>query len=289
MTLRQRMAEFGFDSNDDYDFQLRALFEARLGHLRCLHVAGECGRRKTAFAHALAHALDYPHVVYHDFSVPDPPAPAVQLETVDPDKPQAIEAALTGFERVILECCAFSEAARVILILDQLQAAPFSDQARLYRFVSTGAWELPQGEVRANPKTLLLALVTEAPLYHPLAKASYRIWTDPASTRFDFRPQDYQLGEDARGLFDRLAALFEVLGSVPTATEFGNILADMLKLVRTEEQLRHTLYGWMERADRTMLYATAAIPALRAVVATLNDYLGLEEVEVGSEPVPDRS
>ena len=131
MTLRQRMAEFGFDSNDDYDFQLRALFDARLGHLRCLHVAGECGRRKTAFAHALAHALDYPHVVYHDFSVPEAPAPAIQVESVDPDKPQPIEAALTGFERVMLECCAFSEAARVIVILDQLQAAPFSDQAKL--------------------------------------------------------------------------------------------------------------------------------------------------------------
>jgi len=189
----------------------------------------------------------------------------------------------------VLECCAYSEAARVILILDQLQAAPFSDQARLYRFVATGTWELAQGEVRANAKTLLLALITEAPLYHSLAKASYRIWTDAASGRFEFRPQDFQLGEDARGVFEKLAVLFETLGSVPTAAELGNILADMVKLVRTEDQLRHTIFGWMERVDRNLLYATASIPAVRAVVATLNDYLGLEEVVVGSEPLPDRN
>lgn len=280
MTLRKRMAEFGFESNEDYEFQLRALFEARVEHLRCLDVCGESGRRKTAFANALVAALEYPRIVYHDFAVPEPPPLPVFVTAEDRDNPEPTEPPLSRFERVMVEACAYSEAERTALILDQLQVADFRDQARLYRFVHDGNWAMAQAAVRANRKHLLVVLISELPLYHSLAKVSYRVWTDAGSGRFEFTPQDVGLGAEAQALFVALAALFEALGSVPTPTEFRHIVDDLQQHVRTEEQLRHTLYGWMERVDRTLLYAVALGPRLQDVVHAANTLLGLEEVEM---------
>jgi hypothetical protein len=286
MTLRKRMAEFGFESNEDYEFQLRALFEARIDHVRCLDVCGDSGRRKTAFANALVAALDYPRIVYFDFAVPEPPPVPVFVTAQNRENPEPSEAPLSRFERVMVEACAYSEAERTALILDQVQAADFRDQARLYRFVHGGEWALAQAAVRANPKHLLVLLISEQPLYHSLAKVSYRVWTDAVGGRFEFTPQDVGLGAEARPLFDALAALFEALGSVPTPTEFRHIVDDLLRHVRTEEQLRHTLYGWMERVDRVLLQSPQLGPRLQAVVHELNTLLGLEEVVLGGEETP---
>ena len=45
MTLRRKLAEFGFESNDDYDHALRCLLETQQSHLRVLHVDGTAGPR----------------------------------------------------------------------------------------------------------------------------------------------------------------------------------------------------------------------------------------------------
>lgn len=288
MTLRRRMAEFGFESNEDYEFQLRALFAARAPNVRCLNVCGESGRRKTAFANALAHALEYPRILYHDFTAPEPPpAPVV----VDPAAAAAesnvpVEAPPRAFERMLVEACAYSEAARTVLVLDQLQAAEFADQIRLYHFLQTGTWETSHGEVRANAKNLLVVLISEQPLYHSLAKVSYRVWTDARGGRFEQQPSDHGLGSDARELFAALATLFDQLGAAPTPSEFERILQDLLNHVRTDEQLRHTLFGWMEGVDRAALFSSALAPAVGAVVACLNEYLGLEEVVLAASDLP---
>ncbi len=286
MTLRKRMAEFGFESNDDYEFQLRALFESHAANLRCLHVDGESGRRKTAFAHALARALEYPHIIYHDFSAPEPPPAPIVLTEASKENPEPIEAPLTGFERAVTEACAFSEAARTIVIVDQLQTADFRDQTRLYHFVRTGAWDVAQVHARANAKHLLVVLVSEAPLYHSLAKVSYRIFTDASGGRFDFKPEDFGLGHDACELFATLAALFDALGSTPTPTELAHIVDDLVRFVRTDDQFRHTLYGWMERIDRPALYSSMLAPAVRAATDAVNAYVGLEEVVLGASEPP---
>lgn len=282
MSLRRRMAEFGFESNDDYEYPIRALMSARVEHLRCLQVAGESGRRKTAFANALAHALDYPHVIYHDFSLPEPPAPTIIVTAKDEENPEPAEPGLTRFERAVVEACAFSEAARAVLILDQLQAADFRDQLRLQQFIATREWSVPQGLVKANARHLLVVLISEAELYHSLARVSYRVWTDASAGRFEFRPGDVGLGLEAQPLFALLAELFDALGAVPTPTEFRRIVDDLLAQVRTEEQLRQTIFGWMERVDRTRLYANEMLPRVREVVRELNAMLGLEEVEITS-------
>jgi hypothetical protein len=280
MSLRRQLAAHGFESNDDYDFALRCLFESEQAAVRTLHVDGRAGRRKTAFANALAHALEYPHILYHDFLRSEPaPAPA-PIAPADDDGAGAPELPVPAFDRIVTEACAFSEAARTILILDQLQAADFADQLRLYSFTSTREWSGPTGTVSANPRNLLLVLLSEEPLYHSLAKASFRIWTDIGRAFLDYRPEDYGLGRDALPRFHALAMLFEVLQASPTPSEYGRLLADLLARVRSEDQLRQSIFGWTEGMDRERLFSAEAIAPLREVMRTLEAYLGVDHIEM---------
>lgn len=281
MNLRQQLAEHGFESNDDYDFQVRCLFQARLSHLRCLQIGGESGRRKTALASALAHALAYPRILYLDFSQPEPAAPAPVVMHAD-DSGGPPEPALSAFERVVLEACAFSEAERCILILDQLQAADFREQIRLFQFVQSCEWTAASSTVKANARNLLLVLISEQPIYHSLAHLAYRIWADASGGRFDYRVEDFGLGLDARELFAAMGVLFDAVGTTPTASELRRILDDSLANVRTSEQLRHCIFGWMERIDRAQLFSPAMSPALASCVQAINHYIGMDEIELGS-------
>lgn len=285
--LRQRLAEFGFESNDDHDFALRCLFESAPGGLRLLNPVGASGRRKTAFAHALAHALEYPHLLYLDFSSPAPPTEAATVHVEDEGN-LPLEAPPTPFERIIIEACAFSEAARVVLILDQLQAAEFADHVRLYQFAASGSWG--DGKVRAHPRNLLLIAISEQPLYHSLARLAWRLHTDSGTHRFDARPADFGWPGTAEALFAALAGLFEQLGSTPTPSETARLLTDLNDRVRTSEHLRTVLFGRMEAVDRELLYAPALSEALETVVERLNELIGIDEIVVQADeslPTPD--
>lgn len=279
MSLRHRLADYGFESNADYDYALRCLFEAELAHLRLLHVDGRGGRRKTAFANALAHALDYPHILYHDFSRREPPPAAlpVQLDdgSIGPPEP-----GLSAFERAVSEACAYSEAARTVLILDQLQAADFADQLRLVGFASSGEWTAGSATLVANRRHLLVLLIAEEALYHSLARLAYRVWTDSDRAFLDFRPEDFGLAPDAASLFDALGALFTALGAAPTASEFGRLIKDVLQRVRSEDQLRQSIFGWTEQIERARLYAPEITPQLARVVDAIGAYVGLDHIEM---------
>lgn len=279
MTLRKKLAAFGFESNDDYEFALRCLFEPELPHLRVLHVDGAGGRRKTAFANALANALEYPHVLYHDFSSEEAPAAPQPIQLDDGSQGPA-EPAATAFDRAVTEACAYSEGARSILILDQLQAADFADHIRLYQFATTREWEGVAGGVRANARNLLLVLISEQPLYHSLAKVSYRLWTDAQRAYLDYRPEDYGLGPDAKELFSALGAVFEAAYASPTPREFERLLQDLLHRVRSEDQLRQSLFGWTEGVERARLYAPELTAPLRVALDALTHYLGHDHVEL---------
>ncbi len=78
-SLREKLAQHGFESNDDYEFQVRCLLESPTRTLRTLNIEGDGERRKTAFSTALARALEFPHVLYHDFTEVHPPLPDVIL------------------------------------------------------------------------------------------------------------------------------------------------------------------------------------------------------------------
>ena len=280
MSLRTRLAEFGFESNDDYDHALRCLFGQQQTHLRVLHVDGMAGRRKTAFAQALGRALDYPHILYHDFSATEN-SPAAQPIVLDDGSLGVPEAAPSGFERVITEACAYSEASPTLLILDQLQAAHFADQARVYHFVMEREWSGNAGSATANAKNFPLALISEQPLYHSLAKCSYRVWTDAQRAFLDYRPADYGLGPEALGLFASLASVCVALGAAPTPSEFAHLLSDLIHHARSEEQIRQSLFGRIENLDRARLYAPELAPPLRALLVELERLLGADEVSLG--------
>lgn len=282
MLLRHRLAQHGFESNDDYDFALKLLFDARPAGVRCLNVVGDSGRRKTAFAHALAQALDYPTVLYHDYSRGDPPAAAVIVDA-ESGASHTVESAVSTFDRAVTEACAYSEGSRVMLILDQLQASDFRDQVRLYQFAQTREWHSAIGTVQANAATLLLVLISEAPLYHSLQKVCFKLWADPSGGPLQFEPREYGLGPEAGLLFRSFAAMFAELGCSPTVSEFGRILTDAMAHVRTSEHLRTSLYGWIEHIDRERLYAPGLKPFLDAVLAQLQALVGIEEIDLGSE------
>lgn len=279
MSLRKNLAVHGFESNDDYEFALRCLFEAELPHLRVLHVDGAAGRRKTAFATALAKALDFPHVLFHDFTAEVPAAAPVPVLLDDGTQGPA-EPAASPFDRALTEACAYSEGARCILILDQLQAADFADQLRLYEFATTREWHGVAGTVRANARNLLVVLISELPLYHSLAKVSYRLWTDAQRAYLDYRPEDYGLGRDAQGLFQALGRVFELASASPTPREFERLLQDLLHRVRSEDQLRQALFGWTEGIERARLYAPELTAPLATVIDELSRLLGGDEVEL---------
>jgi len=280
MSLRTRLAEFGFESNDDYDHALRCLFGQEQTHLRVLHVDGTAGRRKTAFAQALGRALDYPQVLYHDFSADEPP-PAAHPIVLDDGSLGVPEAAPSGFERVMTEACAYSEATPTLLILDQLQAAHFTDQARLYHFFMKREWNSAAGTTTANARNIVLALISEQPLYHSLAKCSYRVWTDAQRAFLDFRPADYGLGPEAQGLFAAIATVCIALEAAPTPSEFAHLVSDLMHHARSEEQIRQSLFGRIENVDRGRLYAPDLAPPLRLLLVELERLLGADEVRLG--------
>lgn len=280
MSLRTKLAEFGFESNDDYDHALRCLFGQELTHLRVLHVDGTAGRRKTAFAQALGRALEFPHILYHDFSAEEDVAPPQPI-VLDDGSMGVPESAPSGFERVMTEACAYSEAAQTLLILDQLQSAHFSDQARLYHFAMKREWNSPSGAATANAKNLVMVLISEQALYHSLAKCSYRVWTDAQRAYLDYRPADFGLGPEAQAFFSSLSGVCLALEAAPTPSEFANVVDDLLHRARSEAQIRQSLFGRIETLERARLYAPELAPPLRSLLGDLERLLGADEVSLG--------
>ncbi|MEM9533004.1 MAG: hypothetical protein AAGA23_18940 [Pseudomonadota bacterium] len=273
--LRRLMTEFGFESNDDYEFQMRCFLEQPVSHLRCLNIEGDLPRRKTAFAQALAHALEYPHVLYHDFT---------QEEVVHAGDDND-EAPLSAFDRTMTEACAYSEAEPTILIIDQLQQADFKHHIRLNTFVRTGEWAYSLATMTANRRNLLVFLISEAPIYHSLQKVSYRLWADPGNVQPEFSATDFGLESQAQPVFDALGQLFMELGVAPTPGEMSRVAEDLRLRVRTADALRHSLYGWTEGIDHGALHSPDIAPAVERVVAELSSYLGVDEIEmVSHEP-----
>ncbi len=289
MTLRRKLAEFGFESNDDYDFPLRTLLESEHNGVRAAELVGDVARRKTAFAHALGLAMEYPHRLYHDFSrrlvaeaIPaekreSGDAEAVAIDTGD----RRAATPLSAFERAVTEACAFSESAKTLLILDQLQLCDFSDQMRLYAFLQSAIWTDRSGSVIAHRRNLLVLLISNDVLYHSLQKCCFRIFTDAAGGLIDFKPEDFALGANTQPLIDAFAKLFTHLNCQPTRGEFERVLRDCEARVRTPEHLRICLFGRFENLERRALYDAATLPMLLEVLSELTELLGVEVVTLG--------
>ncbi len=287
MSLRKKLAEFGFESNEDYDFAVRTLLESENNSVRTAELVGAVARRKTAFAHALGLALAYPHRLYHDFSRPqvaESPAPTREEDDENIDTGDRRDAVpLNAFERILTEACAFSESSRTVLILDQLQACDFADQLRLFQFIQSGTWSDRGGSVIAHRRNLLVLLISTEALYHSLQKCSFRIYSDASAGIFDFKPEDFGLGANTQALIDAFAALFDALHCQPTRGEFERILRDCEARVRTVEQLRICVFGRIENLDRGALYDAALMPIINRLLHELTELLGIEVVSLSAD------
>ena len=287
MSLRKKLAEFGFESNEDYDFAVRTLLESESSSVRTAELVGAIARRKTAFAHALGLALAYPQRLYHDFTrpqIPEPPAPSRDEDDENIDTGDRRDAVpLNAFERILTEACAFSESSRTLLILDQLQACDFADQLRLFQFIQSGVWTERGGTVIAHRRNLLVLLISNEALYHSLQKCSFRIFTDASAGIFDFKPEDFGLGANTQALIDAFAALFDALHCQPTRGEFERILRDCEARVRTAEQLRICVFGRIENLDRDALYDPTLLPMIHRLLHELTELLGIEVVSLSAD------
>lgn len=286
-SLRERMADNGFESNDDYEFQARCLLQAKPDTIRTLNIDGDSERRKTAFANALAHSLDFAHVLYHDFSDRTPPQPEVILPEAE-DEYGRKEPAIEPLDDIASQACAFSEAEPTVLILDQLQMADFREHIRIYRLIRDRQWLVRDAPYYANARNLVLFLISEAPLYHSLQRASLRVWVSRVSERrVDFAPAEFGLDADAVPLFDALTELFRALDAAPTRGEFERLLRDITDHVQTETHLRHALFGRCEGIARERLNDDATAQRLSTVVDRLRDYLGAEQIVIGGDSTSD--
>lgn len=285
-SLRARMARHGFESNIDYGYHVRCLLSQADGTIPTLNVEGDSGRRKTAFANALAEALAYPRHLYHDFTQQQDPRPAV-LPLHSRDEQGREEPPIPAFERVVSDACAYSEGEPTILILDQMQAADFREHLRLYRFIVDAEWHYRDAVFYANPGNLVLVLIAEEPLYHSLQRVGFSVWVPRASVgAADYQPEDFGLGPEAGPMMARLGALFRSLGVQPTPSEFRRLLFDIEHNVRTPDELTHSLYGWTEGIDYKQLIAAPVQQQIEALMPDIREFVGVEHVEIGS---PDES
>ncbi|MEM7292141.1 MAG: hypothetical protein AAF420_01940 [Pseudomonadota bacterium] len=280
-SLREIMADNGYESNDDYSYHVRCLLSSQSNDIRCLNIEGTAGRRKTAFANALAHALDYNHVLYHDFSrdiaVEHTEDAEPETSVDEPGKDKRV----SPFDSIMSDTCAFSEGDRTILILDQLQAAPFAEHIRLYKFIRSHEWHTADTQFFANKGKLLLFLISEEALYHSLQKHSFRVWVSGTSIGGNsYRAEDFRLESDIQPVIEALRNLFLAIGVMPTYSEFGKILNDIQINVRTREELIHSIFGWTEGIDQDVLHSSEINQHLMTTMGAVENFIGVDEVEL---------
>lgn len=279
------MSEHGYESNESHDYLVRCLNSAPGPNIKCLNIEGDGGRRKTAFASALAHALEPTHVLYHDFTQDEPVLPSNTLKTAEdnegPDEPPVLL-----FDRMMSDVCAYSEGEKTILIIDQLHAADFKDHIRIYKFLTTREWRYSDAAFYANRKNLMVFIVSEEPLYHSLQKNSFRVWiSGPRARGVPFKPTDFKLDADAEPLIAGLHQLFENLNMFPTFSEYKKIVHDIQINIRCVDDLKQSIYGWTEAADRELLNSPELNTYLTEFMPVIEDFIGIEEsVEISQTP-----
>lgn len=280
--LQQKMADFGFESNDDYEFHLRCLINSPFNGIKTINVEGHKGRRKTAFANALGLALDYPHQLYYDFTQKSE-AEGKAIIPPSEDEHGISEPPVSDFDHIMSEACAFSEAEPTILILDQLHASDFKEHIRIYHFIKSCEWSFGNNSLKASNKNLLVLLISDDHLYHSLQKCTFRIWVNAVSSlQKQYSPSDFSLHDDILPIMEALAEVFNKLELAPTHSEYKNILHDINYHIHTEQELIHSLYGWMEGINRELLHSQQMLPLLSQVIEKLQQYHGMDEVVIES-------
>ncbi len=278
--LKSALANHGFSSSESYDYGVRCYLDNPVEGIRCLNVEGDSGRRRTAFAHALANVLGAHHVLYYEFGK-DKPVP--QIIRIQEGEEVIEEPPVEAFDRILTEACAQSEAEQTVLILDQLHKTQFMNHIRLHGFLGNGVWHYSDVTFQANPQNLQVFLISDEPLYHSLQKTSFRLWI---SDEFDASrlPAAVELGiiQENSPWFEPLQRLLKELKLTPAVDEYQKLIFDIEQHVRTEQQLKISLYGWLEGIDRNQLDAESLKPFIGAVIEGIQQGLDVhEEIEIG--------
>lgn len=288
--LKTRLAEHGFIANTDYDYPVKCLLSARLSHLRCLNIEGNGGRRKTAFAQALAKALDIEHVLYYEFPhtqpAPEPVRIPPNLQAQDADYPG--EPPVEAFVQIVGEACALSEGEPTALILDQLQRAPFHRHLQISEFIQRCEWSVAEMQLRASRQNLHVFLIAEEPLYHSLQQLSFNLWlADQAQSGLHPTPAELGLNPAAEPVLGGLARLFAHLEVTPTWYEYQRLMHDIQFNIQSLDNLKTSIYGWIEGVQRASLYAAKTHEILEIELAPLlNRYLGTQLLDAPQSQHP---
>ncbi|MDH5483727.1 MAG: hypothetical protein OEY43_00700 [Gammaproteobacteria bacterium] len=281
--LKHKLSEYGFESRENYDYAIQCFMEQPTDNIRYLNVDGDPGRRKSAFANALGQALEYEHLLYFEFGVEKPAPQVIRLNQGEelPEEPPTLP-----FDRIMTEACALSEAEKTILILDQLHLAEFRQHIRLYEFAKSKSWSYSDVSFFANAQNLLIFIISGEPLYHSLQQASFRIWISALPDGAAEMPHHSELGLDdsCQKWCECLNELLTELALAPSLTELKQLAYDVDQHVRTEEQLKISLFGWIEHVDRHRLNSQAIRPYLARVVQAVAENLGVhEEIEISTD------
>lgn len=274
-TLKQRMEQHGFVSHKDYEYALRCMNNSAAEHIKTLNIEGEPGRRKTAFANALAHALEYQHVHYYEFGLENTSPILIQFD----NEKQTIDTQPMGdFEKIIIETCALSEAETTVLIIDQLHLATFKDHMSLNNFITSKIWRSGDNEFLANSNNLIIMLISETEIYHALQQCSFKVWVDSL-----YQPgkapnyQELELDESAQAWIESLADIFNALNLSPTFNSYQKIAYDIEHHVRSADQLRISLYGWVEGIAYPALFTDEMDALFLNAQTSIENYIGIEE------------
>ena len=282
-SLKQRLAEHGFVCDEDYGYAVQCLLSAPGEHLRCLNLEGDSGRRRSAFAYALGHALGHTQVLYHEFTDPIPEQP-VRIDPAEPGNEAPGEPPMDALDRVMAEACALSEGDATFLILDQLHRAPFQTHLRLGYFVRDGHWRYGELALKAHRRNLLIAFISDEPVYHSLRQMAFSLWLGrQGAGEQPISPARLGLAENARPMIQALEALFRALDLSPTLEEWRRVIHDLHVNVNSTGELRQSIYGWVEGVDRAHLMSAYLDQVLQRQWPQIRNYLGLE-----AEPTSQR-
>lgn len=280
--LKQQLAEYGFEARENYDYAVQCFLNSPNNNIPCLNVDGDPGRRKTAFAHALAQAMGVSHVLYYEFGT-DKPLP--QKTRVVEGEEIVEEPPTSSFDRIMTEACTLSEAETTVLILDNLHLSKFKQHIRLYEFIKSSNWTYSDVSFRANNKNLKIFIISSEPLYHSLQQLSFRLWISAEQGTSDtIQPFDLDLAESCREWLDPLNELFAELGHTPSISEYKRLVHDIEHYVRTSDQLRTSIFGWVEGIDHQRIRSKSIEPYIRKVIDVIEANLSIqEEIELSSD------
>lgn len=277
--LKSLLSQHGFTSEESYDHAVRCFLSSPTNSIHCMNIDGDCGRRRTAFANALAYAFGAEHVLYYEFGK-DKPVP--QIIRIQEGEEVVEEPPIDAFDRILTEACAQSEADETILILDQLHKTQFLNHIRLYEFLKAGVWRYSDVQYQANIQNLKVLLISDEELYHSLQVSSFRLWVDGANEMFTpISALELDIDENHCAWLLPLQQLFKYLQLSPTIDEYKRLIFDIEQLVRSEHQLKVSLFGWVEGVQWEQLQDGQIKPYLEDVLREIQSGLEVrEEIEI---------